>query len=228
MSTFRPTGLDDIDDSAAARPLITHQFRANKTMQKITTTYMAAGAFLPLPILEVLVALNKFGIAGPRDPTNHGTDKRSHRYIILASGSALSFGASYRCVVTYFLRPRLESGWWTGAASYYSLNFLPVLFLIIPSGVTEVDQKLWLPKNYTGPEEEVKEFPRRELTGMDFSSLSDATSVNSVELRLKRLTTDEAEADRILNGTRAESRDEKARSSVENPLGIPPRRNGRY
>lgn len=60
-----------------------HILRADKTMQnitKITKTYMAARAFLPLPILGVLVAFYKFGIAGPGDLTNHGTGKRSHRY----------------------------------------------------------------------------------------------------------------------------------------------------
>lgn len=50
-----------------------HVWRADKTMQKITKTYMAARAFLPLPILGILVAFYKFGIAGPGDLTNHGT-----------------------------------------------------------------------------------------------------------------------------------------------------------
>lgn len=59
---------------------------------------------------------------------------------------------------------------------------------------------------------------------MDFSSLSDATSVDSVEFGLKQLTTDEAELSKILNGTRTQTRDETARPSV----GSPPRRTGRY
>ena len=160
--------------------------KADATMQRLTTTYMAATAFLPLPVVGILVTQEKLGIAGPRDATNNGQGKRAHPYICLTSGSAfLALGAVYRCIVTYFPRTRLDSGWYTGAAYYYSSNILSVLFPIIFYGVTEVDQRFWLPKNYTGPEEKVKEFPRRELTDVYFSSLGDARSVDSVEFGLR-------------------------------------------
>lgn len=81
---------------------------------------MAAAAFLPLPVVGILVALDKFEITGPREATNNGTGKRAHLYIYLARGSALlAVRAAYRCVVTYFPHPRLDSGWYTSAASYY-------------------------------------------------------------------------------------------------------------
>ena len=57
----------------------------------------------------------------------------------------------------------------------------------------------------------------RELTDMDFRSLIDATSEDSVDFGSKRLTMDKAEASKILIGTCTEGRDEKARFHIESP-----------
>ena len=194
--------------------------RADTFMQRISTTYLAVAAFLPLTTLTLLHILSHFRVLGQPDPINHGYGPRSTRLLLLAVGSfLLSLRTVFLALISYFPRPRDQPAWYHGSASFYCLTLLPILAFMVLYCAGDVGGRFWFPEGYTGPEREKRaEWPGQELG--DLGSLgiggSSGGSEESASCGLKRVASDEVEIERMV--------DRKARLSVGSPL----RRNGRY
>ncbi|KAL9059446.1 MAG: hypothetical protein Q9162_001144 [Coniocarpon cinnabarinum] len=140
--------------------------RIDTDIQKAVLTYFTFVAFLPIPIVAVMLLIprrtyiDKFGSG--RFRTKIG--------VLLLSSSVLTLGAGFRCGTT-FLAPtpaRAPTPWYFSKACFYCFDFLVELVVVIAYAAVRVDRRFYVPPEAHGEGEYSGEVVQQPPADDDF------------------------------------------------------------
>lgn len=118
-----------------------------RKVQLFAGTYLAALAFLPIPI--VLLAW-----AWPREdrPEKFGAGRlRTKVWLVVFTSAILAFGAGFRIGGNYDTRPINNPGWFHHKAAFYCVNFVIELIVVYLYALMRFDRRFHIPDGSSGP-----------------------------------------------------------------------------
>ncbi|KAI9051645.1 hypothetical protein LZ554_004687 [Drepanopeziza brunnea f. sp. 'monogermtubi'] len=187
--------------------------RIDRDVQLVGSTYFAATAFLPLPLLAL-----SFLLPGP------GVEKfgegrfRTKIYILLFSSFILAFGAAFRAGIAYVPRPRNDPAWYHSKACFYVFNFTIEIMVVALFAVIRVDKRFHVPDGSRGP----GDYAGRK--GRGGNTWTEEENVDAPEHQmgfLDRINTEEETFGfEIQSGVYAEMRREARVVEIERPKGL--------
>ena len=129
--------------------------RIDRDVQLFVGTYIAALAFLPLPITLLAVALP---LSHPqqrrrRRPEKFGQGRqRTKVWLILSTSALLALGAGFRTGVNFTTpRPASDPAWYHSKACFYCFNFVIELAVVYAYTVMRFDRRFHVPDGSSAP-----------------------------------------------------------------------------
>lgn len=123
-----------------------HTRSIDRTVQLVGTTYFAAAAFLPLPLLAINFALPR---PAPMEKFGHGR-LRTKVAALVFSSVILTFGAAFRAGIAYVPRPQAHPAWYHSKAVFYCINFVIEIIIVFLYAVVRVDKRFHVPNGARG------------------------------------------------------------------------------
>jgi hypothetical protein len=135
--------------------------RIDHDVQRVGSTYFAVAAFLPIPLMSLMVIL----------PKKSRTEKfgqgrfRTKIYVVVASSLLLSLGAFFRAGTGYVPRPRDNPAWYHSKACFYIFNFTIEILVVALYAIIRVDKRFHIPNgshkagDYSGANAEMERKP---------------------------------------------------------------------
>lgn len=125
--------------------------RIDRDIQLFVGTYLAALAFLPVPVTVLAVAAPR---PVPRErPEKFG--QGSHRakiWLLLFTATVLALGAGFRIGVSFTTpRPASDPAWFHSKACFYCFNFVIELVVVYTYVVSRFDRRFHVPDGSSGP-----------------------------------------------------------------------------
>jgi hypothetical protein len=111
------------------------------------STYFAAAAFLPIPLLALRAILPT---RGPRENFGEG-GFNTKVMILIASSAVLTLGAAFRAGTSYLPRPASNPAWYQSKACFYLFNFTIDFSIVLFYAVMRVDKRFIIPNGSHGP-----------------------------------------------------------------------------
>jgi hypothetical protein len=121
--------------------------RIDRDIQLFAQTFLAALAFLPIPI-------TLFAWLTPRD---HPIEKfgqgrfRTKITLLLVTSTLLTLGAGFRVGVAYDIRPITQPAWFHHKACYYIFNYVIELIVVYLYGLSRFDRRFHVPNGASAP-----------------------------------------------------------------------------
>ncbi|KAK4187107.1 hypothetical protein QBC35DRAFT_499621 [Podospora australis] len=119
----------------------------DRIVQLFCATYMAAFAFLPIPLLALAVIvprrtkIDKFGKGHFRT-----------KFALLAfTSTLLAAGAIFRAAVLYSSRPISDPAWYQSKPAYYCFNFVIELMVVFTYALSRFDKRFHIPDGSSAP-----------------------------------------------------------------------------
>jgi hypothetical protein len=138
--------------------------RICRDIQLFSGTYLAALAFLPIPI--VLVALI-WPRSTPIDKFGQGRFRTKVRLVVFTS-FLLSLGAGFRVGVSYDTRPVNKPAWFHHKACYYCFNYAIELIVVYTYALLRFDRRFHVPDGSSAPGHYSKTAPlQRKMSLVD-------------------------------------------------------------
>ena len=123
--------------------------RIDRDIQLFAGTFLAALAFLPIPITLVAVT-------APR--VNHRPEKfgqgrqRTKIWLLLFTSAVLALGAGFRIGVSFTApRPAADPAWYHSKACFYCFNFVIELVVVYAYAIARFDRRYHVPDGSSGP-----------------------------------------------------------------------------
>lgn len=126
------------------RPGILHN---DRILLLFGSTYFAAAAFLPVPLLALRAVLPTHG---PREDFGEGRFN-TKVIILLISSIVLTLGAAFRAGTSYLPRPASDPAWYQSKACFYLFNFTIDFSMVVFYAVMRVDKRFIVPNGSHGP-----------------------------------------------------------------------------
>ncbi|KAI0875842.1 hypothetical protein GGS24DRAFT_268889 [Hypoxylon argillaceum] len=121
--------------------------RADRTVQLFAGTYMAALAFLPIPIVALAALLPR-----TRHVEKFGAGRwRSKLRLLLFTAALATLGATFRVFTGYVPRPLSSPAWYHSRACYYCFNFVTDLTISAAYLFSRFDRRFIVPNGAKGP-----------------------------------------------------------------------------
>ena len=120
----------------------------DRTIQLFATTFLAALAFLPIPLVLLSLLLARRGPVN--DNFGHGRF-RTKVFLLLFTSTLLALGAGFRAGVNYDIRPRTNPGWINHKACYYCFNYAIELIVIFTYAAFRFDRRFHVPDGSHAP-----------------------------------------------------------------------------
>ena len=124
--------------------------RIDRDVQLAVLTWFAFVAFLPLPLVVLMLAIprrtyiDKFGAGRFRTKVA----------VLAASAAVLTLGAAFRCGTSFLPPvPRNAMPWYYDKASFYVFDFTVELLVVIMYVLVRVDRRFFVPDDAQGPGE---------------------------------------------------------------------------
>lgn len=118
-----------------------------RDIQLFAGTYLAALAFLPIPIVLLAWAWPR---TGRPDKFGHGRLRTKVRLVLFTS-TLLAFGAGFRVGGTYDSRPIDNPGWFHHKAAFYCVNFVIELIVVYLYALMRFDRRFHVPNGSSAP-----------------------------------------------------------------------------
>ncbi|EKD20033.1 hypothetical protein MBM_01985 [Drepanopeziza brunnea f. sp. 'multigermtubi' MB_m1] len=187
--------------------------RIDRDVQLVGSTYFAATAFLPLPLLALSFLLPRPGVE------KFGEGRfRTKIYILLFSSFILALGAAFRAGIAYVPRPRNDPAWYHSKACFYVFNFTIEIIVVALFAVIRVDKRFHVPDGSRGP----GDYAGRK--GRGGNMWTEEENVDASEHQrgfLDRINTEEETFGfEIQSGVYAEVRRETRIVEIERPKGL--------
>ncbi|KAK0722077.1 hypothetical protein B0T26DRAFT_770285 [Lasiosphaeria miniovina] len=121
--------------------------RTDRTVQLFSATYLAAMAFLPVPLVALAALLprrtriDKFG-------EGHFSTKLA---LLTFTATLLAAGAVFRAATAYASRPLDDPAWFQSKACYYCFNFVIELVVVYTYALSRFDRRFHVPDGSSAP-----------------------------------------------------------------------------
>lgn len=129
-----------------------------RDVQLVAGTYLAALAFLPIPIVllsraAVVVRSRRGGEVEKRVvQEKFGTGRfRTKIALLLSTSVLLTLGAAFRAGINFVPRPINQPAWYHHKAAYYCFNFVIELIVVYAYGIARFDKRFHVPDGSSGP-----------------------------------------------------------------------------
>ncbi|TVY46523.1 hypothetical protein LOCC1_G003669 [Lachnellula occidentalis] len=120
--------------------------RIDRDVQLVGTTYFAAAAFMPLPLLLLVGVLPKQSRV-----EKFGQGRfRTKVYVLVFSALLLSLGAAFRAGIAYVPKPAAHPAWYHSKACFYIFNFTIEFTIVALYAVIRVDKRFHVPNGSHG------------------------------------------------------------------------------
>lgn len=155
--------------------------RIDRDVQLFSGTYLAALAFLPVPIV-LLAAWT---------PRNTRVEKfgqgrwRSKIWLLLTTSTLLALGAGFRIGVNFAVRPAADPAWYHSKPCFYCFNFVIEIIVVYLYAIARFDRRFHVPDGSSAPGhysgmQQLPSFKERVNREEDVFGQDD-TELNSVE-----------------------------------------------
>lgn len=122
--------------------------RIDRDVQLVGSTYFAAAAFMPIPLILLRVVLPKR--VEHVDKFGEGRFRTKIR-VLLFSSLILTLGAAFRAGIAYVPRPRADPAWYHSKACFYIFNFTIEVIVVALYAAIRVDRRFHIPDGVHGP-----------------------------------------------------------------------------
>ncbi|KAL1877832.1 hypothetical protein VTK73DRAFT_8359 [Phialemonium thermophilum] len=122
---------------------------SDRIVQLFAVTFLAALAFLPIPIVTA-AALLPGRQAEPLDKFGQGRFRTKVR-LLLFTATILALGAGFRAGAAYDVRPINHPAWYHHKACYYCFNYAIELIMVYTYAITRFDRRFHVPDGSSGP-----------------------------------------------------------------------------
>lgn len=127
--------------------LDTDRRRICRDIQLFAGTYLAALAFLPIPIVSLAALIPRKGRVEKFGQGRFRTKLR----LLLFTATLLALGAGFRIGVNFDIRPISHPAWYHHKACYYCFNYVIEIIVVYTYALARFDRRFHVPNGSSGP-----------------------------------------------------------------------------